>query len=83
MEQSEAHFGLRNQRQMSENGWSEYQKLVLHRLEETERRLHSIEGRLQVLSGTVDRHSERLIMMSATFGFIAGLIPLGVTLLFQ
>ncbi len=68
---------------MNDNNWSEYQRLVLHRLEENERRLHNIDGRLHVLNSTVDRHSERLVVISMTFGFIAGLIPLGVTLFVQ
>jgi hypothetical protein len=80
---SEERFGSRNLYPMTDNGWNEYQKLVLHRLEEADRRLHNIEGRLHVLSGTVDRHSERLVMIGASFGFIAGLIPSVITLVFN
>tara|TARA_R110000824_G_C15015658_1_gene657836 strand:- start:182 stop:391 length:210 start_codon:yes stop_codon:yes gene_type:complete len=68
---------------MSENGWSEYQKLVLHRLDSTERKLVSIESRVQKLSSVVDKHSERMAITAAAFGFIAGIVPSFVAIYFN
>jgi len=60
---------------MSENGWSEYQKMVLHRLDSADQRLLMIEERLRKISITVERHTERLNITAATYGFVAGAIP--------
>ena len=60
---------------MSENGWSEYQRLVLHRLEDNEQRLQKIELNLSQLSAIAAKHSERLAATAGVFGFFAGLVP--------
>ena len=60
---------------MSENGWSEYQRLVLHRLDDNDRRLHKIERSLSELSAIAATHSERLAATAGVFGFFAGLVP--------
>ena len=55
--------------------WSEYQKLVLHRLNSNEERLVEIDKRLRTIENKVERIAERLAMTAAAMGFAAGLIP--------
>jgi hypothetical protein len=68
---------------MSENGWSEYQRLVLHRLDNSEKRLRRIDNALAELSAVSARHSERLAATAVTFGFLAGLVPTAMVLVFR
>ena len=65
---------------MSENGWSEYQRLVLHRLDDSEQRLRKIERAIGELSIIATKHSERLAATAGVFGFFAGLIPTALVL---
>jgi VIT1/CCC1 family predicted Fe2+/Mn2+ transporter len=66
---------------MSENGWSEYQRLVLHRLDDSEQRLVKIERSLSKLSSVAATHSERLAATAGVFGFFAGLVPVVLVLI--
>ena len=55
--------------------WSEYQRMVLHRLDRTDGELRDIKNELKILSGLVTKHGERLTMTAAVYGFLAGSIP--------
>tara|TARA_Y100001973_G_C5201408_1_gene337988 strand:- start:738 stop:953 length:216 start_codon:yes stop_codon:yes gene_type:complete len=57
------------------NGWSEYQQLVLHRLDTADDRLQLIESRLRSIENRVERITERLSITAAAFGFMAGAVP--------
>ena len=67
---------------MSSNGWSEYQRLVLHQLEDNDKRLREIEHSLSKLSSVAAKHSERLAATAGVFGFFAGLVPVILVLVF-
>tara|TARA_R110000824_G_scaffold139443_3_gene304528 strand:+ start:58 stop:261 length:204 start_codon:yes stop_codon:yes gene_type:complete len=60
---------------MSNNGWSEYQQLVLHRLDEADKSLLTIDNRLRIIEGKVERIGERLAITAAVMGFVAGTVP--------
>lgn len=60
---------------MTNNGWSEYQQLVLHRLDEADRHLTLIDNRLRVIEGKVERIGERLAITAGIIGFVAGTVP--------
>mgnify|MGYP003145107635 CR=1 FL=1 len=60
---------------MTGNGWNEHQALVLHRLDEQERRLGDIDKRLAGMERLVIRHAERMAMAGAGMGLLVGLAP--------
>lgn len=59
----------------SGNGWSEHQNLVLHRLDDQDRRLGDIDQRLAGMERLVIRHAERMAMAGAGMGLLIGLAP--------
>ena len=61
---------------MTGNGWEQHQALVLHRLDEQERRLAPIETRLAGMERLVIRHAERMALAGALMGLLCGLAPL-------
>ena len=67
---------------MSSNGWSEYQRLVLHRLDDNDKRLKEIDRSLSKLSSLTVSNSERLAATAGLFGFFAGLVPVVLVLVF-
>ena len=60
---------------MAENGWSEYQKMVLHRLDDNDRSLLGIDARLRTIENRIERIGERLSLTAGVMGFAAGTIP--------
>ena len=64
---------------MSNKDWSEYQQLVLHRLDSADQRLLMIEERLRNIEGKVVRIAERISITAAIIGFVAGTIPVIIT----
>jgi hypothetical protein len=60
---------------MSDKGWSEYQQLVLHRLDEADKSLLTIDNRLRIIEGKVERIGERLAITAGIMGFVAGTVP--------
>ena len=60
---------------MSRKDWSEYEQLVLHRLDSTDERLLLIEDRLRKIEGKGERIAERISVTAAIIGFVAGTIP--------
>ena len=67
---------------MQMTDWSDYQKLVLHRLDSNEERLVEIDRRLRMIENKVERIAERLAITAAAMGFAAGLVPVFVQHLF-
>ena len=57
------------------NGWKEYQGLVLHRLDDQDRRLSAIDERLAGMERLVIKHAERMALAGAAMGLLVGLIP--------
>jgi len=57
------------------NGWTENKKLVLHRLEEIEHDVRSIEKRVNTLQQDMAVHKAQSRMYAGAVGAIAGLIP--------
>lgn len=64
------------------DNWSEYQKLVIHRLDSSDRHLASIDQRLRTLETRFERVAERLAVTAAFLGFAAGTIPVVMGLVF-
>lgn len=60
---------------MSNEGWDEYQKLVLHRLDQADQSLMGIDNRLRIIEAKVERIAERLAITAAVMGFAAGAVP--------
>jgi hypothetical protein len=61
---------------MSEgNGWNEHQALVLHRLDDQDRRLSDIDKRLAGMERMVIKHAERMALAGAALGLMVGIIP--------
>ena len=60
---------------MSNEGWAEYQKLVLHRLDQADQSLMGIDNRIRIIEGKVERIAERLAITAAVMGFAAGAVP--------
>lgn len=58
------------------NGWSQYQKLVIFRLEEIEKRLDANESKLQELDRHIIGLRWRAKATGAIFGGVAGVVPL-------
>jgi len=59
----------------SMNGWTENKKLVLHRLEEIERDVHSIQKRISKLEKDMAVHASQTRMVAGIIGAITGLVP--------
>ena len=59
-----------------ENGWSQYQNLVLHRLESMEERLVHVAGRLRKIEGRFWVLDTKAGMMGGIAGFIAAAVPM-------
>ena len=64
---------------MSNKTWSEYQQLVLHRLDSADQRLLMIEDRLRNIEGKVERIAERISITAAIMGFVAGTVPVVIS----
>ena len=64
---------------MSENGWEKQQALVLHRLNEQDKRLRDIDKRLAGMEKLVIRHAERMALAGACMGLLVGLVPAVMT----
>ena len=60
---------------MSNEGGDEYQKLVLHRLDQADQSLMGIDNRLRIIEAKVERIAERLAITAAVMGFAAGAVP--------
>ena len=58
------------------NGWSQYQNLVLHRLESMEERLVPGEGRLRKIEGRFWVLDTKAGKMGGIAGFIAAAVPM-------
>lgn len=63
------------------NGWSQYEKLVLHELDRLTKCAESTDKKLQEIKDLVDDNRVKVAKLSAVFGFIAGAIPVGVAIL--
>ena len=57
------------------NGWSEYQKLVLHRLDSLDNRVSKIEDKLSDMENHITGLRWKAKTMGAFFGAMAGCIP--------
>lgn len=68
---------------MPDDGWSDYQRLVIHRLESIERRLDHLDTRLNRLDVHVARVSTTAKVTAGFIGGIAGLIPAIITMVRQ
>lgn len=66
---------------MNTNGWTEYQRLVVHRLERIESRLDHIESRMNVLDVSVGQLKLSTKIVAGGIGGVAGLVPTLITLL--
>lgn len=60
----------------NKNGWSEYQKLVLHRLDSLDSRVSKIEDRLTRMDTHIVGLRWKAKTMGAIFGAMAGCIPI-------
>ena len=67
----------------NQNGWSEYQKLVLHRLDSLDMRVSKIEDRLSRMDSHITGLRWRAKTMGAFFGAMAGSIPLVISWLWS
>jgi hypothetical protein len=63
------------------NGWTKYQRLVIHRLERIEGRLDHIESRINGLDVTVGQLKLSSKIAAGAIGGVAGLIPAIITLI--
>jgi hypothetical protein len=59
----------------SMNGWTENKKLVLHRLEEIEHDLRTIDKKVNRLQQDMAVHKAQSRMYAGAVGAIAGLVP--------
>ena len=66
---------------MADNGWSEYQKMVLHRLDDNDRALANIDSRLRTIESRIERIGERLAITAGGMGFVAGTVPAVIILI--
>lgn len=57
------------------NGWKEHQGLVLHRLDDQDKRLGAIDERLAGMERLVIKHAERMALAGAAMGLLVGLVP--------
>ena len=62
------------------NGWTEYQRLVIHRLQRIEGRLDHIETRLNGLDVNVGQLKLSSKIAAGAIGGVAGLVPAIISL---
>lgn len=62
------------------NGWTEYQRLVVHRLDRIETRLDHIEGRMNDIDVSVGQLKLSSKITAGVIGGVAGLVPTVISL---
>lgn len=70
--------------ELSKNAtWSEYRRLILQELENLDKRLENIEGKSHTQDININTLNVKLSMYAAIGGFIGGLVPTIISLLFS
>jgi len=66
-----------------DNGWSEYQKLVIHRLDNLDIRVNRIETKLHKMDNSITGLRWHARATAAVFGAVAGFVPLLLSWMFR